>query len=88
MRQTYQSAGIFTRRIGNTDYRVKVHYRSDCSDRMEDKVLHMIQNDLDFDNKQQSIDDKLQNNSFQKGEEYDTMAVPQMSRHSLKGVPA
>ena len=81
MRQTYQSAGIFTRRIGNTDYRVKVHYRPDCSDRMEDKILHMIQNDPAFD-------EKPQNNGFPKDDEYDTMAVPQMSRRSLKGVPA
>lgn len=88
MRQTYQSAGIFTRHIGNTDYRIKVHYRPDCSDRMEDKILHMIQNDPAFDEKQQNINVKPQNNGFQKDDEYDTMAVPQMSRRSLKGVPA
>ena len=38
MQQTYQSAGIFTRRIGNTNYRVNVHYRPDNTDRMEDIV--------------------------------------------------
>ena len=48
---------------------------------MEDKVLHIIQNDL-------ALDEKRQNNGFQKGMEYDTMAVPQMSRRSLEGVPA
>jgi len=81
MQQTYQSAGIFTRRIGNTNYRVKVHYRPDGTERMEDKVLHIIQNDL-------ALDEKHQNNGFPKGMEYDTMAVPQMSRRSLEGVPA
>ena len=88
MLHTYKSAGIFTRRIGNTDYRVKVHYRPDCQDSMEEKIFHMIQNDPAFDEKQQNINEKPQNNGFPKDDEYDTMAVPQMSRRSLKGVPA
>ena len=79
--QTYQSAGIFTRRIGNTNYRVNVHYRPDSTDRMEDKILRMIQGNQIFDGNQQ-------NTGFQNGVECDTMIVPQMSRRSLKGVSA
>lgn len=51
--QTYQSAGIFTRRIGNTNYRVNVHYRPDSTERMEDKILRMIEGNQIFDGKQQ-----------------------------------
>ena len=79
--KTYQSAGIFTRRIGNTNYRVNVHYRPDCTERMDDKILHLIQGNLIFDGNQQNSD-------FQNGTACDTMNVPQMSRRSLKGVPA
>ena len=79
--QTYQSAGIFTRRIGNTNYRVNVHYRPDCTERMDDKILRMIQGNLILDGNQQ-------NSGFQNGTACDTMNVPQMSRRSLKGVPA
>ena len=79
--KTYQSAGIFTRRIGNTNYRVNVHYRPDCTERMDDKILHLIQGNLIFDGNQQ-------NYGFQNGTACDTMNMPQMSRRSLKGVPA
>lgn len=79
--KTYQSAGIFTRRIGNTNYRVNVHYRPDCTERMDDKILHLIQGNLILDGNQQ-------NSGFQNGTACDTMNVPQMSRRSLKGVPA
>ena len=79
--KTYQSAGIFTRRIGNTNYRVNVHYRPDCTERMDDKILHLIQGNLIFDGNQQ-------NSGFQNGTACDTMNMPQMSRRSLKGVPA
>lgn len=79
--QTYQSAGIFTRRIGNTNYRVNVHYRPDCTERMDDKILRMIQGNLILDGNQQ-------NSGFQNGTACDTMNMPQMSRRSLKGVPA
>ena len=44
MQQTYQSAGTFTRRIGNTNYRVKIHYGGD--ENVQEKVLRMIQNDI------------------------------------------
>ena len=81
MQQAYQSAGIFTRRIGNTNYRVNIHYRPDCTDRVEDKILRLIQGSLIFDGNQQNSD-------FQNGTECDTMNMPQMSRRSLKGVPA
>ena len=81
MQQAYQSAGIFTRRIGNTNYRVNIHCRPDCTDRMEDKILRLIQGSLILDGNQQ-------NSGFQNGTEYDTMNMPQMSRRSLKGVPA
>ena len=81
MQQAYQSAGIFTRRIGNTNYRVNIHYRPDCTDRMEDKILRLIQGSLILDGNQQNSD-------FQNGTECDTMNMPQMSRRSLKGVPA
>ena len=81
MQQAYQSAGIFTRRIDNTNYRVNIHYRPDCTERMEDKILRLIQGSLILDGNQQ-------NSGFQNGTEYDTMNMPQMSRRSLKGVPA
>jgi hypothetical protein len=73
--KTYQSAGIFTRRIGNTNYRVNVHYRPDSTERMEDKILRMIEGNQQI-------------TGFQNGTACDTMNMPQMSRRSLKGVPA
>ncbi len=73
--KTYQSAGIFTRRIGNTNYRVNVHYRPDSTERMEDKILRMIEGNQQI-------------TGFQNGAACDTMNMPQMSRRSLKGVPA
>ena len=48
MQKTYQSAGEITRRIGGTNYRVKIHFQTDAKENMQEKVLRLIQNDLDF----------------------------------------
>ncbi len=73
MQKTYQSAGEITRRIGGTNYRVKIHYRADAKENMQEKVLRLIQNDLDLPKENEK-------NSFPKGKERGTMNMPQMSR--------
>ena len=35
---------VMTRRIGRTTYRVKVHFKSEGHDTMEDKLLRIISN--------------------------------------------
>ena len=73
MQKAYQSAGEITRRIGGTNYRVKIHYRSDAKENMQEKVLRLIQNDLDFS-------EETKEPSFPNGGDCGTMKVPQMSR--------
>ncbi len=73
MRKAYQSAGEITQRIGGTNYRVKIHYRADAKENMQEKVLRLIQNDLDLPKENEK-------NSFPKGKESDTINVPQVSR--------
>ncbi|MBR3743007.1 MAG: transposon-encoded TnpW family protein [Clostridia bacterium] len=73
MQKAYQSAGEITRRIGGTNYRVKIHYRSDAKENMQEKVLRLIQNDLDFSEQKDET-------SFPNGGDCGTMKVPQMSR--------
>ena len=73
MQKTYQSAGEITRRIGGTNYRVKIHYRIDAKENLQEKVLRLIQNDLDFS-------EETKENSFPNAEDCGTMNVPQMSR--------
>lgn len=34
--------GTFTKRIGNTTYRVNVHFAEDTTDSVEDKLLHLM----------------------------------------------
>ena len=48
MEKTYQSAGMFTRHIGGTNYKVKIHYCADAKENMQEKILRMIRNDIDF----------------------------------------
>ncbi|MBR5108585.1 MAG: transposon-encoded TnpW family protein [Clostridia bacterium] len=73
MQKTYQSAGEITRRIGGTNYRVRIHYQADADEDMQEKVLRLIQNDLHFSEENKEI-------SFPKGEDYGTMNLPQVSR--------
>ena len=73
MQKAYQSAGEITRRIGGTNYRVKIHYRSDAKENMQEKVLRLIQNDLDFS-------EETKETSFPNAADCGTMNVPQMSR--------
>ena len=73
MQQAYQSAGTFTRRIGNTNYRVKIHYCATEKENVQEKVLRMIQNDIT------SMDDWL-GKGFPKSESRGTMNTPQTSR--------
>ena len=73
MQKTYQSAGIFTRHIGSTNYRVKIHYCADAKENIQDKILRMIRNDIDF-----SADPMM--GGFQNGDVCDTIDVPQTSR--------
>ena len=41
-----ESVGFtFFRRIGNTNYKVKVHFDPDASDTMEEKIIRMISNE-------------------------------------------
>ena len=71
MQQAYQSAGTFTRRIGNTNYRVKIHYCADEQENVQSKILRMIQNDIAAD---------PQETGFQNSEICGTMKMPQTSR--------
>lgn len=71
MQQTYQSAGTFTRRIGNTNYRVKIHYGGD--ENVQEKVLRMIQNDIASMNESSE-------KGFPKSERCGRMKLPQTSR--------
>lgn len=73
MQKTYQSVGEITRRIGGTNYRVKIHYQTDADEDMQEKVLRLIQNDLD-------LPKEYKKNSFPNGKESGTMNMPQMSR--------
>ena len=42
-----ESAGFtFSRRIGSTNYKVRVHFDPDASDTMEDRILHLIHNEI------------------------------------------
>ena len=40
------TAGIFTKRIGNTVYRVGVHYSSTSKETMGDKITRLVKNDI------------------------------------------
>ena len=71
MQQAYQSAGTFTRWIGNTNYRVKIHYCADEQENVQSKILRMIQNDIAAD---------PQETGFQNSEICGTMETPQTSR--------
>ena len=73
MRQAYQSAGTFTRRIGNTNYRVKIHYCADENENVQEKVLRMIRNDI-------ALAADSSDRGFQKSEGCGTMNMPQTSR--------
>jgi hypothetical protein len=37
--------GYFTRRIGNTTYRVKVYYSERSNETLQDKIIRLIRND-------------------------------------------
>ena len=73
MQKTYKSAGTFTRRIGNTCYRVIVHCCPDENEGFAEKVVRMIQNDID------SLAESL-NSSFPNGSDCGMMNKPQTSR--------
>lgn len=73
MQQAYQSAGTFTRRIGNTNYRVKVHFSAEEKENVQEKVLRMIRNDV-------ASMDELSEKGFQKSQGCGTMNPPQTSR--------
>ena len=73
MEKTYQSAGEMTRRIGGTNYRVRIHFQTEAKENMQEKVLRLIQNDLEFS-------EEKGENSFPNDENCGTMSVPQMSR--------
>ena len=44
--QGYHRGGRFTRRIGNTNYRVGVHFSETSSETMEEKILRMMKNEI------------------------------------------
>ena len=37
---------VFLRRIGSTTYKVKIHFKKDGKETMEDKILRMMHNEL------------------------------------------
>ena len=44
---TCRTYNPITRRIGNTTFKVKVHFSSDATETMEDKILRLIRNEAD-----------------------------------------
>ena len=62
-----------TRRIGNTKYKVRISFNNQGNETLEDKVLRMIQNEMEF-----TSNDR--NTGFQNGLSCGTMSLPQMSR--------
>ena len=45
--ETQKAASVcLTRRVGNTNYKVRVHFTETGEETMEDKILRMIQNEV------------------------------------------
>ena len=44
---TCRTYNPITRRIGNTTFKVKVHFSGDATETMEDKILRLIRNEAD-----------------------------------------
>jgi hypothetical protein len=42
------SPGFIYKKIGNTKYRVAVHFSNTSRERMEDKIMRLAENDLNF----------------------------------------
>lgn len=40
-----REAGVFTKRLGSTNYRVRVHFSKTSRETMNDKILRLIKND-------------------------------------------
>jgi len=45
-RQVYHEGGRFTRRIGNTNYRIRVHFSETSRETMDDKILRMMKSEV------------------------------------------
>ena len=43
--QAARESGVFTKRIGSTNYRVNVHFSKTSRETMNDKVMRLIKND-------------------------------------------
>lgn len=43
--QPARESGVFTKRIGSTNYRVSVHFSKTSRETMNDKILRLIKND-------------------------------------------
>lgn len=46
--KTAISSGFIYKKIGNTKYRVAVHFSNTCRERMEDKIIRLAENDLNY----------------------------------------
>ena len=67
-------AGFIRRKIGNTVYRVSVHFSGTSMERLEDKIMRLAKNDLsDF------ISDFAEN-SLAYADKDDIMELPQTGR--------
>jgi len=44
--QVYHEGRRFTRRIGNTNYRIGVHFSKTSRETMDDKILRMMKNEV------------------------------------------
>ena len=75
--QQQTGASTIRRKIGNTVYRVSVHFSNTSKERLEDKVLRLARNDAMSDIK--SITDFTKNNlAF--SDKCGTMELPQTGR--------
>jgi hypothetical protein len=45
MKRPPHDAGTFTKRIGSTTYRVRVHFSETSKETMNDKIMRLIKND-------------------------------------------
>ena len=43
--QSPRESGVFTKRIGSTNYRVSVHFSDTSRETMNDKIIRMIKNE-------------------------------------------
>jgi hypothetical protein len=65
-------AGTFTREVGSTLFKVNIYFDEAETERLEDKLIRLMKNDLDFGSNQ-----KAAKNDLTSGHKNAIMAIPQ-----------